>query len=175
MRFLLVCAALALWPSAGMTQTVVPGANAVHDAGRMNAKMDAFFKTLQRPGSPNHWLAAPADYAVRPDVVAPVFSVPADALHAAFKTLVQQTKGAAIEAETADGLHIVFTSAVFSFKDDVRVHMIPLSPQQSTLALYSASRVGYWDLGANRRRVEDWLARLQNALSASTFSTSKPQ
>ena len=64
-----------------------------------------------------------------------------------------------------DGLHIVLTSAVFSFKDDVRVHVIALSPQQSTLALYSASRVGYWDLGTNRRRVEDWLARLQNALS----------
>lgn len=157
-----------------MAQTVVPGANAVHDAGRMNPKMDAFFKTLQRPGSPNHWLAAPADYAVRPDVAAPVFAVPAAALHGAFKTLVQQTKGAAIEAETVDGLHVVFTSAVFSFKDDVRVHVIALSPQQSTLALYSASRVGYWDLGANRRRVEDWLARLQNALSASTFSTSKP-
>jgi uncharacterized protein (DUF1499 family) len=26
--------------------------------------------------------------------------------------------------------------------------------------------VGYWDLGANRRRIEDWLTRLQNALSA---------
>lgn len=149
-----------------MAQTVVPAANAVHDAGLMNAKMDAFFKTLQRPGSPNHWLAAPADYAVRPDAVAPVFAVPAAALHAAFKTVVQQTRGAAIEAETVDGLHVVFTSAVFSFKDDMHIHVIPLSPQQSTLALYSASRVGYWDLGANRRRVEDWLARLQRVLSA---------
>ena len=166
MRFLLVYAVLALLPSAGMAQTVVPGAYAVHDSGRMNAKMDSYFKTLQRPASPNHWLVAPADYAIRPDAAAPVFAVPAAALHGAFKTLVQQTKGAAIEAETVDGLHIVFTSAVFSFKDDVRVYFIPLSPQQSTLALYSASRVGYWDLGANRRRVEDWLIRLQTALPA---------
>ena len=158
MRFLLVYAVLALLPSAGMAQTVVPGAYAVHDSGRMNAKMDSYFKTLQRPASPNHWLVAPADYAIRPDAAAPVFAVPAAAL--------QQTKGAAIEAETVDGLHIVFTSAVFSFKDDVRVYFIPLSPQQSTLALYSASRVGYWDLGANRRRVEDWLIRLQTALPA---------
>ena len=174
MRFLLVCAALALLPSAGMAQTVVPGAGPVHDAGGMNAEMDSFFKTLQRPASPNHWLAAPADYAIRPDAVAPVFAVPAAALHAAFKTLVRQTKGAAIGTETVDGLHVVFTSAVFGFKDDVRVQIIALSPQQSTLALYSASRVGYWDLGANRRRIEDWLARLQNTLSTATFSTSKP-
>jgi uncharacterized protein (DUF1499 family) len=128
--------------------------------------MKLFFKTLQRPDSPNHWLAAPADYAVKPDVVAPVIAVPAAALHAALKTVVQQTKGASIVTQTADGLHIVFTSAVFSFKDDVRIHVIPLTPQQSTLALYSASRVGYWDLGVNRRRVEDWLARLQMVISA---------
>jgi uncharacterized protein (DUF1499 family) len=77
-----------------------------------------------------------------------------------------QTKGAAIHAEMVDGLHVVVTSAIFSFKDDVRIYVIPLSSRQSTLAVYSASRVGYWDLGANRRRVEDWLTRLQVVLSA---------
>jgi len=165
-RFLLVCAALALLPSAGMAQTVAPGANAVHDAGRVNINMETFFKTLQRPGSPNHWLVAPADYAVKPDAVAPVFAMPAAALQAVLKTVLQQTKGAAIDAETVDGLHVVVTSAIFGFKDDVRIHVIPLSSQQSTLALYSASRVGYWDLGTNRRRAEEWLTRLQIALSA---------
>lgn len=166
MKFLYVCAALIMLPHSGVAQTVAPGARAVHDAGYTTSSMKPFFKTLQRPDSPNHWLAAPADYAVKPDVVAPVFAVPAAALHAAVKTVVRQTQGAAIDTETADGLHIVFTSAIFSFKDDVRVHVIPLAPQQSTLALYSASRVGYWDLGANRRRVEDWLARLQMVISA---------
>ena len=161
----MVCAALAMLPPAIMAQTVAPGTAAVHEGAFRSSAMKSFFKNLSRPGSPNHWLAAPADYAVKPDAVAPVFAVPAATLHAALKTLVQQTRGAAITTETADGLHIVFSSAVFSFKDDVRVHVIPLSPQQSTLALYSASRVGYWDLGANRRRIEDWLARLQNALS----------
>ena len=161
----MVCAALAMLPPAIMAQTVAPGTAAVHEGASRTSAMESFFKNLSRPGSPNHWLVAPADYAVKPDAVPPVFAVPAATLHAALKTLVQQTSGAAITTETADGLHIVFTSAVFSFKDDVRVHVIPLSPQQSTLALYSASRVGYWDLGANRRRIEDWLTRLQNALS----------
>ena len=166
MRFLLVCAALAVLPPAGMAQTVAPGANAVHDAGRVSLNMETFFKTLQRPGSPNHWLVAPADFAVKPDAIAPVYAVPAVALQAALKTAVHQVKGAVINVETADGLHVVVTSAIFGFKDDVRIHVIPLSSQQSTLALYSASRVGYWDLGTNRRRAEEWLARLQIALSA---------
>lgn len=166
MRFLLVCAALALLPAAGMAQTVAPGANAVHDAGRVNNGMETFFRTLARPGSPNHWLVGPAVFAVKPDAIAPVFAVPAAALQAALKTVAHQFKGAAIAAETADGLHVIVTSAIFGFKDDVRIHIIPLSSQQSTLAIYSASRVGYWDLGTNRRRVEDWLARLQLVLSA---------
>lgn len=162
----MVCAALIMLPQAIMAQTVAPGAVAVHEGARIISSMESFFKNLQRPGSPNHWLAAPADYAVKPDAVAPRFAVPAAALHAALKTVVQQTQGAIIQTETADGLHVVFTSAVFGFKDDIRMHVMALSPQQSTLALYSASRVGYWDLGANRRRVEDWLARLQIAIAA---------
>lgn len=166
MKFLYVCAALIMLPQSGAARTVAPGEPAVHDAGYTAPSMKVFFKTLQRPDSPNHWLAAPADHAVKPDLIAPVFAVPAATLHAAVKTVVQQTQGAVIDRETADGLHVVFTSAIFRFKDDVRVHVIPLSPQRSTLALYSASRVGYWDLGANRRRVEDWLTRLQIVLSA---------
>lgn len=162
----MVSAVLAMLPPAIMAQTVAPGAVAVHESAHTSSTMESFFKRLRRPVSPNHWLAAPADYAVKPDAVAPVFALPAAALHAALKAVVQQTKGAEINAETVDGLHVVFTSAVFNFKDDVRIHIIALSPQQSTLALYSASRVGYWDLGANRRRVEDWLARLQMVISA---------
>ena len=166
MRFLLVCAAMALLPPAAMAQTVAPGERAVHDAVRMTSKMEMFFKTLQRPDSPNHWLVAPADFAIKPDAVAPVFAVPAAGLGAALKAVIHQTKGVTIHAETVDGLHVVVTSAIFSFQDDVRIQVIPLSSRQSTLALYSASRVGYWDLGANRRRAEDWLARLQIVLSA---------
>lgn len=166
MRFLWVGVLLALSPSTLMAQTVVPAVAGVYDAGRMSPKMDGFFKTLQRPASPNHWLAAPADFAVVPDAVTPVFAASASALHAAVRNVVTQTEGAALAGEAADGLQVVVTTPVFRFKDDVRVQIIPLSPQQSTLAIYSASRTGYWDLGVNRRRVEDWMARLQNMLPA---------
>jgi uncharacterized protein (DUF1499 family) len=125
----------------------------------------SFFINLRRPDSPNHWLLAPADFVAKPDAVAPVFAVPAAALRAAFMAVVQQTRGANIAAETADGVHVVVATPVFGFRDDLRVQFIVLSPQQSTLALYSASRTGYWDLGTNRRRIEDWMTRLQSTLS----------
>jgi uncharacterized protein (DUF1499 family) len=52
------------------------------------------------------------------------------------------------------------------FKDDVWGLFIPIGENASTLALYSASRVGYWDLGTNRRRVKDLSERVQNALAS---------
>jgi uncharacterized protein (DUF1499 family) len=159
-RFLYGRAALAGLLLAAMILTVAAGASAVHDASHKMPAVETFFKTLKRPDSPNHWLVAPADFVVKPDTVAPVFAVPVTALREACKAVVQQAKGAAIAAETDDGLHIVVTTAIFEFKDDVHVQFIRLSPRQSTVALYSASRTGYWDLGTNRRRVEDWVTRI---------------
>jgi uncharacterized protein (DUF1499 family) len=128
--------------------------------------MAAWFAQLPRPDSPNHWLVAPAGFAVKPDAVAPVYALPAPRLREAFTAMLRAQPRVAIAAEHGDGLHAVATSAVFRFDDDIRVQFIALSAQQSTLAIYSASRVGYWDLGANRRRVEDWLARLQAQIAA---------
>jgi uncharacterized protein (DUF1499 family) len=54
-------------------------------------------------------------------------------------------------------LHAEATSLVFRFVDDVEFQ---LDPGQRLLHVRSASRVGHWDLGVNRRRVE----RLREAL-----------
>lgn len=149
----------ALLPVA-MGEAAAPVAPRVRDGSGNRSGMQTFFDTLNRPASPNHWLVAPAGFVVKPDAVAPVYGVSASRLREAFGAVVRQTPRAVVSAETADGLHVVVTTAVFGFKDDLRVQFIAVSPQQSTLALYSASRAGYWDLGTNRRRVEDWLARL---------------
>jgi len=52
-----------------------------------------------------------------------------------------------------DGLfiHAEFMSGVFKFVDDVHV---VVDDAKKKIHIHSASRVGYWDLGANRRRVE---------------------
>lgn len=49
-------------------------------------------------------------------------------------------------------LRVEFTSAVFRFVDDVEFY---IDEAQKLIHVRSASRVGYWDLGANRKRVED--------------------
>ncbi len=57
-----------------------------------------------------------------------------------------------VREEEAGYLHVEFTSAVFRFVDDVEFLIEETRP---LIQVRSASRIGYWDLGANRRRVED--------------------
>lgn len=52
------------------------------------------------------------------------------------------------------------SSRIFRFVDDVEFQ---IDPDRKLVHLRSASRVGYWDLGVNRRRIE----RLREALMAS--------
>ena len=135
------------------------------DAEAQTVGLEHYFKTLKRPASPNTWLVAPADFAVKPDAVAPVFDVPVSRLRETFKSVVAATEGAAVVAEASDGIHLVVTTSLLKFQDDVRALFIPVDEGKSTIALYSASRVGWWDFGTNRRRVESWLEQTRAALA----------
>jgi uncharacterized protein (DUF1499 family) len=56
-----------------------------------------------------------------------------------------------IVTEAPDYLHAECESAVFGFVDDLELN---LRSQTGVIAIRSASRVGYSDLGVNRQRVE---------------------
>jgi uncharacterized protein (DUF1499 family) len=148
-------ALIALLACAALAGTFHPTAEA------QTVGLENYFKTLKRPDSPNTWLVAPADFAIKPDAVAPVFDVPVSRLRARFESVVAGTEGAGLVAETTDAMHVVVTTPLLKFKDDVRALFVPVGEGKSTVALYSASRVGYWDFGTNRRRVENWLERMQ--------------
>jgi len=62
---------------------------------------------------------------------------------------------------SATHLRAEFTSAVFRFVDDVDC---VLDAPARVIQIRSASRVGYWDLGVNRRRVEAIRAALTSRL-----------
>ncbi len=63
--------------------------------------------------------------------------------------------GAQILVEKPDYLHLVFTVSLIPFKDDVEFFF---SEKDRVVHYRSASRVGYSDLGVNRKRYE----RLRN-------------
>jgi uncharacterized protein (DUF1499 family) len=64
-------------------------------------------------------------------------------------------------------LHVEFTSAVFRFVDDVE---FCIDETHQLIHVRSASRVGYWDLGANRRRVEHIRRMMTPDITEETFS-----
>ncbi|MCH8544739.1 MAG: DUF1499 domain-containing protein [Alcanivorax sp.] len=56
-------------------------------------------------------------------------------------------------------IHAVFTSPLFRFKDDVAFWL----HEDGRIDVRSASRVGYWDMGANKRRIEMLREKLEAA------------
>lgn len=71
---------------------------------------------------------------------------------------IETSKRARVVRLEGDYIHAEFTSAFFRFVDDVD---LILDDRAKTIHLRSASRVGYSDLGVNRRRIEDIRARFQ--------------
>lgn len=124
------------------------------------------FKTLTRPGSPNTALLAPPGFAAsaEPDGAAPVYDTPHGELYMRALRLVGDRREWQLGEQDAAStrLNFVATSALMRFKDDVDVVVLPVAgqPGKSTFAAYSRSRVGFSDLGANRKRLDALSAAL---------------
>ena len=68
------------------------------------------------------------------------------------KRAISGMKRARVITESGGYLHAEFTSALFRFVDDVE---FSLDEHASVIHVRSASRLGYSDLGVNRKRIED--------------------
>lgn len=73
--------------------------------------------------------------------------------------------GGRIEGEDEGSLRATFTSRIFRFVDDLECRLVAGS---GLIQVRSASRVGYWDLGANRRRVERLRAAFEGGAAPPT-------
>lgn len=123
--------------------------------------------TVSRTGRPNDYLVCPPGVcAALPDRASRTYRVPAERLAEAWTAVVAAApRTRPVAADPAAGLYAFEQrSALFGFRDTILVRFIPLAADRSTLAVYSRSEVGYWDLGVNRRRVEAWLAALDAAV-----------
>jgi uncharacterized protein (DUF1499 family) len=72
--------------------------------------------------------------------------------------VVTQLPRISVVTRTTEYLHAEARSRIFSFVDDLELH---IRPEQGVIAVRSASRAGSWDFGVNRRRVETLRAALQ--------------
>ncbi len=72
-------------------------------------------------------------------------------------SLVRATPRVEVLTETDDYLHAVYRTRLFGFRDDVELEQ---RSEQGQIAVRSCSRIGHWDLGTNRRRLEGLRRRL---------------
>jgi uncharacterized protein (DUF1499 family) len=71
--------------------------------------------------------------------------------------------GGYIANQSDDYLHVTYTSTVFRFVDDLELR---LDIAESAIQVRSASRVGRYDFGVNRRRVERLRAAFHRRLGS---------
>ena len=87
-----------------------------------------------------------------------------DALFAAAQSTLEDLGPVSVDTTAnARVAHAVYRVALM-FKDDVNVAVMPRDDGGSTLHIRSASRVGYSDLGVNKRRVESFFNVLDDHL-----------
>jgi uncharacterized protein (DUF1499 family) len=82
---------------------------------------------------------------------------PAQAWEAARSAVLALPRTQIVSASSDDYLHAECRSAVFGFVDDLELH---LRPKSNSIAVRSASRLGYRDFEVNRKRVETLRAHL---------------
>lgn len=130
------------------------------------------FVKLTRPSSPNTFHVAPdglCEQAV-PDESAAPFQISPMALYTAVLRRIEAEPRWTLQDQATEQLQLSFvaTTAFLRFKDDVDVLVRPATPGQALdaagaeIAIYSRSRVGYSDLGANAKRVRSLIKKLQS-------------
>jgi len=73
------------------------------------------------------------------------------------RQFVESTPRVEIAVSSGNYLHAVYTSALMHYRDDVE---FLLQADRNEIAVRSASRVGYGDMGVNRNRIEEIRAAL---------------
>jgi len=125
------------------------------------------FQTLRRPGSPNSFLLAPEGYCEQSatDGDAPVFNMAEGELFDHVLTVLGGMDAIDVEASDREALRVraVATTPLLKFRDDIDVAILPPAAglAGARLAIYSRSRVGHYDFGANARRVRSLVKNLR--------------
>lgn len=139
-------------------------ANCATPAMTSSAWLD--FATLQRGARPNQALACNAD--ICPMARPTRAPIPLDASSRRIAdALARIEPEAEFRAEEGGDIRAryVATTRFMRFRDDVDILIRPLSESQSVVGVFSRSRVGYSDLGANSGRIEALERRIRAELA----------
>ena len=124
---------------------------------------------IQRPATPNTFLAGPAGFTPTPDLQTRRFDLAPEQLFAAIKGVMAAQPRVTALADDPGRLRADYVVRVraFGFPDIVLVQALSEGSSQSGLVVFSYSLKGYYDFGVNRNRVQTFLTALDDALAAS--------
>jgi uncharacterized protein (DUF1499 family) len=115
---------------------------------------------VERTGRPNDRLVCPPGACLAPaDAAAPTLELPPGELLERWRRVIRAQPRVTVLVDDAEGLRLVVQqeSRLWGFQDTVAVRVLPQGPGRSSFAAYSRSETGYWDLGVNARRLEQWI------------------
>lgn len=120
---------------------------------------------IERPATPNTFLAGPAGMRPAPDLVLEPQHLPPQQLFETALAVFGSQPRVYVAAAFPDRLqeHYVVRSALLNFPDLVTVQVEQVAADRSTLVIWSRSVYGRSDFGVNRKRTEAWLAALQQS------------
>lgn len=124
------------------------------------------FETLVRPHKPNTFLMAPDGLCrkAEPDAASPSLAGNPQQVYAELSDMIAAQRSWKPVAQDPEALRLKFIARtpLLGFKDDVDIQV--LAPHEgeigTQIAVYSRSRVGYSDLGANAKRVNSLVGKL---------------
>ncbi|MCL6607083.1 MAG: DUF1499 domain-containing protein [Geminicoccaceae bacterium] len=114
---------------------------------------------VARTGRPNDRLLCPEGFCRAPaDAPAPILEAAPERVLAAWKAVIEAAPRTTLLHVDTRELRLVAEqrSRLFGFVDTIAVKVLPLPDGRTSFAAYSRSETGYWDLGVNAARLEEW-------------------
>ena len=114
---------------------------------------------VARTGRPNDRLLCPEGFCRAPaDAPAPILEAAPERVFAAWQAVIEAAPRTTLLHVDARELRLVAEqrSRLFGFVDTIAIKVLPLPDGRTSFAAYSRSETGYWDLGVNAARLEEW-------------------
>ena len=129
-------------------------------------KLDFF--SLERPKTPNSFLACPHDYySIISDTETPTLKYPINDITHAWTEAITQLKRSyeVIDLRSHNQKTYVQRSKIMGYPDIITVQFEQINIESSGITLYSRSQYGYSDMGVNKNRVITLLEKLIELLA----------
>ncbi len=125
------------------------------------------FEELPELSSQNYYVVCPPNYcSIKPNEISPVFPFDMHHLDIHWQEVVSKQNGLKLIAEDKQKLLYTYVQRTkyLRLPQVINVQLLPIDKNHSTLAIYSQSKYGYFDFGANKNRVNEWLKDLRDSV-----------